>query len=215
MLMNAFMRTIYWKFYLPRKSWLKQNFPASDLAYVRLHKLKGIEIGAGAQVDFKLNTLNIDQCDNTDKNNIYRKEQLRCAGRVLKVDVVARGDDLPFEDNQWDFVINSHVLEHFYDPIKALKEWTRVVKPDGYIFMTIPHKMRTFDKDRERTALKELIDRHEWTLQNPNVEKEDAHHSVWITEDVLELCKYLNLNVIESHDVDDVIGNGFTIICRV
>jgi hypothetical protein len=53
--MNRFMRFIYWKLYLPSKLWTKRWFPASDIAYLLLHKLKGIEIGAGAQVDFKLN----------------------------------------------------------------------------------------------------------------------------------------------------------------
>jgi len=212
MLMNPFMRIIYWKIYLP---WLKKQFPVSELAYKRLRKLKGIEIGASAQVDFKLNTLNVDMSYNTDKNNIYGQEQKKHAGRIAKVDVIAAGDNLPFEDNQWDFVINSHVLEHFYDPIKAINEWERVVKPGGYIFMIVPHKERTFDSPRPRTTLRELIERHEWTLQNPEVIKEDDHHSVWVTEDLVELCEYLGLNIVEHYDIDDSVGNGFTIVCRV
>ncbi|MDA0090523.1 hypothetical protein OFR95_14780 [Brachyspira hyodysenteriae] len=33
-------------------------------------------------------------------------------------------------------------------------------KKDGYIAMIVPHKERTFDKDRDRTTLNELIERH-------------------------------------------------------
>nr|WP_300370618.1 methyltransferase domain-containing protein [Brachyspira sp.] len=35
---------------------------------------------------------------------------------------MSNGDDLPFKDNAVDFVFVSHIFEHFYDPIKALKE---------------------------------------------------------------------------------------------
>lgn len=188
--------------------------PASKLAYKYLKGLKGIEIGAGSQCNFCLNTINVDIADLSKFDNPYSQAQKKVTGKVTKVDVIASGDNLPFDDNSYDFVINSHVLEHFYDPIKAIQEWVRVVKPNGYVFMIIPHKERTFDKDRERTTLNELIERHQWTLQNPDVNKGDAHHSVWITEDVLELCKYLNLNVVEYHDKDDNVGNGFTIIIK-
>jgi ubiquinone/menaquinone biosynthesis C-methylase UbiE len=47
------------------------------------------------------------------------------------VHIVAWGDRLPFTNESVDFVINSHVLEHFFDPIKAIQEWLRVVKKGG------------------------------------------------------------------------------------
>jgi len=75
------------------------------------------------------------------------------------VNIVALGDDLPFKDNTLDYVLSSHVIEHFFDPMKALREWHRVIKPGGYIFVIAPHKDRTFDKTREVTPLKELLDR--------------------------------------------------------
>ena len=127
--------------------------------------------------------------------------------------MISAGDDLPFKDNSLNFVLSSHVFEHFFDPIKTLKEWQRVVKPGGYIFMIIPHKERTFDSPRERTTLDELIKRHNGELKN-EIERKDYHHSVWITEDVLELCKYLDFNVVEYQDVDDKVGNGFTIVIK-
>lgn len=48
-------------------------------------------------------------------------------GHVAKVDIVAPGDHLPFSNNSQDFVVSSHVLEHFYDPIKTIKEWLRYI----------------------------------------------------------------------------------------
>ena len=189
------------------------KFPASKRAYKLLNGLKGIEIGASAQCDFMLDTINIDVSKHDSPDDVYNREQKRFGHNVRKVDVVASGDNLPFEDESFDFVISSHVLEHFFDPVKALKEWYRVIKPDGYIFMIIPHKMRTFDRNKKRTSLQELIDRHEGRIDCAEFGA-DFHHSIWILEDVLELCRYLNFNVIEYYDKDDNVGNGFTIIIQ-
>ena len=175
--------------------------------------LKGIEIGGASYADYGIDAINIDRIDTNVNNNIYYDEQTKNSGYLKKVDLISKGDDLPFKDNTIDFVFTSHVIEHFYDPIKALKEWYRVIKKDGYIFIIAPHKERTFDKDRERTTLQELIDRHKGTLQLDN-KFDDTHHSVWITEDFLELCKYLNFNVVEYQDADDFMGIGFTIVIK-
>lgn len=181
----------------------------SDLADHYLKEKRGIEIGGSYHNRFDLKTLNVDF---TDEFTMFKQEEVRYCGQYMKVDIVAKGDDLPFKDNVWDFVINSHVLEHFFDPIKAINEWMRVIKPGGYLFMIIPHKERTFDRVRERTTLQELIDRHTGIIEDPNVD--NTHHSVWITEDVLELCKYMNLDVVNYQDIDDKVGNGFTIVIR-
>lgn len=187
---------------------IRRRCKNSALADYYLKGKRGIEIGGSYHNRFNLNTLNINY---TDEITNFTEEELSRSQKILKVDIVAPGDDLPFKDNVWDFVINSHVLEHFYDPVKAINEWMRVIKPGGYLFMIIPHKERTFDKNRERTTLNELIERH----NNPKANsKANVHYSVWITEDVLELCKYLNLNVIDYQDKDDKVGNGFTIVVQ-
>lgn len=41
-------------------------------------------------------------------------------------------------DNWYDFVYSSHCLEHMKNPIEALRNWVRICKPGGYIFVTIP-----------------------------------------------------------------------------
>jgi len=183
----------------------------SALAHKYLDGLRGIEIGGSYHNQFGLNTLNVDYCDDTD--TVFKQKEIELLGEFLKVDIVANGDDLPFKDNYWDFVVSSHVIEHFWDPVKALNEWLRVIKPGGYVFIIAPHKERTFDKDRERTTLTELLDRHSGKIPPPG-EDIHSHYSVWITEDLLELCAHMNYRVVEYQDMDDKVGNGFTIVIQ-
>lgn len=44
------------------------------------------------------------------------------------------------KDSSFDFVYSSHTLEHMVDPIEALSNWWRVVKPSGYLILFIPHR---------------------------------------------------------------------------
>lgn len=186
------------------------KFQESQLAHNLLDNLRGIEIGGSAHNPFGLNTLNIDYTD--DYSTGFKNEEVEMCGEFLKVDIVAPGDDLPFKDNVWDFVISSHVIEHFYDPIRTVEEWLRVVKPGGFVFMIVPHKERTFDVNRPRTPLSEIVDRHEHP--NPPVPDHHGHYSVWITEDFLEICAHYNWSVVAWQDIDDKVGNGFTIVIQ-
>lgn len=196
--------------YLVEKRWMYITFRESPLAHQLLDNLKGIEIGASAQNPFGLNTLNVDFSD--DYNSIFKQEELKTTGKYAKVDIVSPGDKLPFEDNSQDFVLSSHVIEHFYDPINTIKEWLRVVRPGGYVYIIAPHKERTFDKDMTRTTLAELIDRHEHP--NPPVPDHHGHYSFWITEDFIELCQHYKWKIAAWQDVDDKVGNGFAVVIQ-
>jgi glycosyltransferase involved in cell wall biosynthesis len=185
------------------------RFQESALAHQLLDGLEGIEIGGSAHNAFGLKTRNVDF---TADLTIFKQEEVRMCGEMMPVDIVAPGDRLPLDDNSVDFVISSHVIEHFPDPIRALREWHRVVRPGGYIYVIAPHKQRTFDRDRPRTPLAELIKRHE-TGAGPD--PSTGHCSVWITEDFVELVQWLGWSVVAVQDTDDKVGNGFAVAVRV
>ena len=185
------------------------QFGESALAHRLLDGLKGLEIGGSAHNQFGLDTKNVDVTERTDTT--FKKLEVKFVNRTLPVDIVAPGDNLPVGDESQDFVISSHVLEHFPDPIKALREWYRVIRKGGYIYMIVPHKDRTFDSPRPRTTLQELIARNQGGPIAPAI---NEHFSVWITEDLVELIGYLGWPVVEVQDVDDKVGNGFTIVVR-
>jgi ubiquinone/menaquinone biosynthesis C-methylase UbiE len=54
--------------------------------------------------------------------------------------ITADSFHLPFNDNSFDCVIASEIIEHVYDPAKFIKELFRVVKKEGRLIITTPYK---------------------------------------------------------------------------
>jgi len=84
---------------------------------------------------------------------------------VLKADA----ENLPFEDHSFDVVCCMEVLSHLFDPEKALKEMRRVLKKNGILLGSCPHKtLETYaweDKRMHRryfdvNELHELLGKH-------------------------------------------------------
>lgn len=82
-----------------------------------------------------------------------------------EVDYIGDATDLSqFESDSIDVIYASHVLEHFYynlnnDLINTLKEWHRVLKPNGKLMISVPD-------------LKTLC----WLYLNPNLMPIERHH---------------------------------------
>jgi SAM-dependent methyltransferase len=72
---------------------------------------------------------------------------------------VTEGADLSqFADGSYDFVLSCHSLEHIANPVKALKEWMRVVRPGGSIILVLPDGRRTFDHRRSPTPVDHMLE---------------------------------------------------------
>lgn len=41
-------------------------------------------------------------------------------------------------NEKYDFVYSSHCLEHMYDVDRTLMNWIRILKPNGYLYITVP-----------------------------------------------------------------------------
>jgi SAM-dependent methyltransferase len=178
--------------------------PRSRFVSQYLDGLQGIEIGAGSHNPYTLNAINVDRYATDD--TVWKEAEREMHGRPAKVDVVAPGDDLPFADESYDFVFSSHVIEHFPDPIKALYEWVRVAR--RYVVMVVPHRDRTFDRDRDLSTVEELRERHEQGFAS----EEDKHWSVWTCESFIAMCDATGLVVVDHLDPDDKVGNGFAVV---
>lgn len=68
----------------------------------------------------------------------------KASNRGLHIDFIySLCEEMPFYDNEFDAVVNSRVLWTLTDPVNALKEWKRVVRPGGRIISF----MRVMDTD--------------------------------------------------------------------
>ena len=82
--------------------------------------------------------------------------------------------NLPFHDHSLDYVIASHVLEHVANPVAALAEWYRVVRPGGVIYFVVPNRLAAFDRPRELTTVEHML--------NDYVNGATAHEATHIDE---------------------------------
>jgi SAM-dependent methyltransferase len=78
--------------------------------------------------------------------------------RPANADVLADGALLPFRPESLDYIASSHLLEHLPNPIAALDNWYRALKPGGLIYLVVPDRRFTFDHLRARTPLQHLIE---------------------------------------------------------
>jgi ubiquinone/menaquinone biosynthesis C-methylase UbiE len=74
-------------------------------------------------------------------------------------------------DHAYDFVLSCHSLEHVANPIKALMDWSRVLKTNGRLVLVLPNKEFTFDNKRPITKLSHLMD----DFTNHTTEEDSTH----------------------------------------
>jgi SAM-dependent methyltransferase len=85
------------------------------------------------------------------------------------------------ESASYDFVLSSHTLEHIANPLKALREWKRVLRPGGVLILAVSDPTRTPDRRRPVTTMQHLLDD-----EVQCVPETDATHG----PEVLELYDY-------------------------
>ena len=84
-----------------------------------------LDIGCGYTANKYANVV----CDTQDLTEFYKNKKF----------ILLREKKLPFKDNEFDFVIASHVLEHVEDPTFFLNEIQRISSKGGYI--EVPTKL--------------------------------------------------------------------------
>ena len=82
-----------------------------------------------------------------------------------KVDVYYDGEHLPFEDETFDSLFSSEVLEHVFNPDEILPELNRVLKKGAKVLITVPFSWNEheapFDYVRYTSfGIKHLLEKH-------------------------------------------------------
>jgi len=138
---------------------------ARYLPYVQAKS--GLEIGGPSEIFQKGNRLPIyeaigklDNCDVSQSTEWAQHSETfvfnpsKGPGRTFFRDGSAL---VGVPDSTYDVVLSSHNLEHFANPIKALKEWRRVLKPRGALVLVLPYYKDTFDHRRKPTLVEHMV----------------------------------------------------------
>ena len=130
---------------------------------------KILDIGCGYSANNYATTI----CDVQDLSNFYKNKNF----------VILKNNVLPFNDNQFDFVICSHVMEHVKDLKYFIKEIERVSKR-GYI--ELPTKLEdnlVFENKKE----------HLWQM-----DFDDVNHKLLISNKIQFLEPVLTVSTIQK-----------------
>jgi SAM-dependent methyltransferase len=82
------------------------------------------------------------------------------------------------EDGKYEFVLSSNCLEHIANPLKALSEWRRILRNDGFLILILPNNMSNFDHKRPVTKFSHLLD---------DYQNEMSEHDLTHLDEILSL----------------------------
>jgi SAM-dependent methyltransferase len=129
----------------------------------------GLEIGGPSKIfERGVNPLpiydrvgSLDNCDLArdtawaNHADVFTFSRKRAPGKNIFRDA---SDLSSIADQSYDFILSSHNLEHFANPVKALMEWKRVTRPGGALILILPNYRRTFDHLRTPTAVDHMFE---------------------------------------------------------
>ena len=117
-----------------RKDWLKETLKSLPAG------LRLLDAGAGELANKKycthLDYISQDFCqyEGTGNDKGLQME----SWDTNKIDIVGDIVDISEDDESFDIILCTEVLEHLPDPIKALEEFQRLLKKDGILILTAP-----------------------------------------------------------------------------
>jgi predicted SAM-dependent methyltransferase len=179
------------KYSLYRRIIADRPSPRDELA-IQFLRGRGIEIGA---LHLPLNvppSVLVKYVDRMSVKDLRLQYPELNTLPLIEADILDNGEQLAsFQDGSQDFVIACHLIEHTEDPIGTLKNWIRVIKDGGILYLAVPHRDFTFDKDRPLTTFEHLQQDHqngpewsrkghfeEWAAKVNGLKGEDARKRV-------------------------------------
>ncbi|HPI41412.1 MAG TPA: methyltransferase domain-containing protein [Pseudobdellovibrionaceae bacterium] len=103
---------------------------------------------------------------------------------------------------KFDYIFSSHSLEHMLDPLLALEDWLKILKPAGYLVVLVPdedlYEQGNFPSRFNRDH------KHTFTIQKSKSWSPKSHN-------ILELVKKLNVELIMIELQEDNYDRGLYI----
>jgi SAM-dependent methyltransferase len=200
-------------------------FPEHWLAHELLDGLSGLEIGPAAYNPFGLKTRNVAMPMSYD---FYAEEQRAMGVIPAPVDIWAWADRIPIPDRSEDFILSSHVVEHLPNVIVAFREWDRIVRDGGYVFMIVPLLgALPADAGRPLTSLEHFIECYQrgWDVDTHPLEGvpggRSGHYHTFTPDSLTDVVDWMrgqalcHWELVAREDVDSKVGNGFTLVFQV
>ena len=117
----------------------REDFVKRELMKLK-NNCKILDVGAGEQRYKKycmhLDYTSQDFCQYTGMGNGSGLQNEKWD--VSKIDIVSDIINIPVESHSFDAILCTEVFEHIPDPISALKEFSRILKPGGILILSAP-----------------------------------------------------------------------------
>jgi len=164
------------------------DVPQASVAETSLHSLelrdwrkhfsdqlsgKGLEIGPLHRPMVRHDGMQITYIDRLSVEELRKHYPELSDLPLVEPDIIGDAETMEgVADNSYDFLISAHVIEHTRDPVGAIEQWCRIVRPGGLIYLVVPDKRYTFDECRVRTTLEHLI----LDYRRPSPERDYEHY---------------------------------------
>ena len=131
--------------------------------YQKIKNLDGVNFSTSTVWEGKLQ-------DGGDFNYFQNKKGLQFISEASELSQI--------KSSTYDFILSSNCLEHLANPLKAIKEWHRIIKPGGHLLLILPKKDENFDHRRPVTKFEHLLE---------DYRNQMTEHDLTHLEEILEM----------------------------
>jgi predicted SAM-dependent methyltransferase len=199
---------------------------------------EGIEIGALHNPLDVPKTARVRYVDHLPVEKLRQHYPELANAPLVDVDILDDGERLAtIADASQDFVIANHFLEHCEDPLGALDNMIRVLRPGGVLYLAVPDKRFTFDVARPVTPTDHVLRDHregpehsrrghyeEWARLVDKAAEPEAHASAllergysihfhaWTQWELLEVVKTAAQELKLNFDIELMLKNRHEVV---
>lgn len=139
------------------------------LAAVRPHGRTGVELGPLDRPLVRRSDGDVLYADHLSTDGLARKYAGHTAagpqarGALVEVDLVLEHQTLIQAlgaRGPVDYIVASHVIEHLPDPVSWLNDCADALRTDGVLFLAVPDKRFSFDRNRSLTRTGDWVEAH-------------------------------------------------------
>lgn len=151
-------------------------------------------------------------------NELFNEENLGQEVEIVQLDANPDAPDvdvvhelsypdkpLPFDDERFDAVIASHILEHipYYNELECVQDWVRVLKPGGTLNVIVPSAEFMCRYILSETASKYIKPYWVGGLTSPW----DVHVNLFTMQMLRSLFSYCGLDVVRARTGGRIINS--------